>query len=117
MSSGIAEAADPVAEASGEGTLEKLLKRDRLIIITGIVVLSLASWGYHDAWRMRDRFVLQDRDGDMPGHRNCCSVCDVGGDDGRHDDADGRLMVLDAAVNRGGGKQKPYADGIFLLGY
>jgi len=55
MSTGIAEAADPVADASGQGALEKLLKRDRIIIAAGLAVLSLASWGYlfYDAWRMR----------------------------------------------------------------
>src|SRR4051794_36389578 len=55
MGLGIADAADSVADRSREGVLEKLLKRDRIIIVAGIVILSLASWGYlfYDDWRMR----------------------------------------------------------------
>src|SRR6476659_10105623 len=56
MSSTITPAADPAtANSPPEGALEKLLKRDRIIIAVGLVVLSLASWGYlfYDAWRMR----------------------------------------------------------------
>ena len=56
MSSSITPTANPVVnDATGEGALEAILKRDRIIIAAGLVVLSLASWGYlfYDAWRMR----------------------------------------------------------------
>jgi len=56
MSSSITPAADPPpGDANGEGPLETLLKRDRIVVIAGLVVLSLASWAYlfYDEWRMR----------------------------------------------------------------
>jgi predicted metal-binding membrane protein len=56
MSCNVTATADPAqTEASAEGGLEKILKRDRWIVGGALVVLSLASWGYlfYDAWRMR----------------------------------------------------------------
>jgi predicted metal-binding membrane protein len=56
MSCNVTATADPAqTEASAEGRLEKILKRDRWIVGGALVVLSLASWGYlfYDAWRMR----------------------------------------------------------------
>jgi len=56
MSSSITPAADPPpGDANGAGPLATILKRDRIVVIAGLVVLSLASWAYlfYDEWRMR----------------------------------------------------------------
>src|ERR1043165_4017946 len=56
MSSNITPAADPSpADGGGRAPLQSILKRDRMVIIGGLVVLTLVSWAYlfYDDWRMR----------------------------------------------------------------
>ena len=46
----------PIAEnLPADGALETILKRDRLVIVAGLILLTLASWAYlfYDDWRMR----------------------------------------------------------------
>src|SRR6266571_8847177 len=115
-----------VENLPNQGGLEKILKRDRFIILAGLIALTLASWAYlfYDDWRMRTT-------------GSCCKLAEV---DLHHWLSPDLLllfvmwsimmvammaptaapMVLTfAAVNRRRRQsQKPYVPtGFFLLGY
>src|SRR5438105_6200348 len=116
----------PAINQCDESALETILKRDRLVILAALIVLTLASWAYlfYDDWRMRTT-------------GSCCKLAEV---DLRHWLSPDLLllfvmwsimmvammaptaapMVLTfAAVNRRRRQsQKPYVPtGFFLLGY
>jgi predicted metal-binding membrane protein len=127
MSRSIIPAADPPSGDSGsDGAIETILKRDRIVIIVALVVLSLVSWGYlfYDEWRMRTT-------------GSCCKLAEV---DLRHwlsldllllfvmwsimmvammAPTAAPMVLTFASVNRRRRQsQKPYVStGFFLLGY